>query len=68
MEEDDRFVRDGTDLLTEIVVSFAQAALGAEVEVPVIEGSSKVDVPAGTNLTIGYVYEVTDFQQRPIYG
>ncbi|MSR22260.1 MAG: molecular chaperone DnaJ [Gemmatimonadetes bacterium] len=47
VEEDDRFIRDGTDLVTEIVVSFAQAALGAEVEVPVIEGSSKVDVPPG---------------------
>ena len=28
----------------------------------------KVDAPSGANLTISYVYKVTNFQQRPIYG
>ncbi len=46
--EDRRFVRDGDDLLTAIDVSFAQAALGATVEVPTIEGPDDLEIPAGT--------------------
>jgi molecular chaperone DnaJ len=47
VEEDQRFVRDGSDLIHELLVTFAQAALGAEVEVPTIEGMARVTVPAG---------------------
>jgi len=42
------FERDGSDLLCEIDVSFAQAALGARVEIPTLEGNEVVKVPAGT--------------------
>jgi molecular chaperone DnaJ len=41
------FVRDGSDIVCDVPVSFAQAALGAEVEVPTLEGTTKVKVPAG---------------------
>lgn len=41
------FHREGRDLYCEMPVSFAQAALGAEVEVPTIEGSAVVKIPAG---------------------
>lgn len=44
----DTFERHGDDLATRIDVSFPQAALGAEVEVPTLEGKARVDVPAGT--------------------
>ena len=47
VQEDERFTRNGSDLLHELPVTFAQAALGAEVEVPTIEGSARVTVPAG---------------------
>lgn len=47
VEEDDRFTREGSDLVHELLVTFAQAALGAEVEVPTIEGMARVTVPAG---------------------
>ncbi len=47
VEEDERFRREGRHLLTDLVVTFAQAALGAEVEVPTVEGTAQVDVPAG---------------------
>ncbi len=47
VEEDDRFVRDGTDLVTERVVTFAEAALGGEIEVPTVEGSGTIGVPPG---------------------
>jgi molecular chaperone DnaJ len=42
------FVREGTDVVCEVPVSFAQAALGAEVEVPTLAGPARVKVPAGT--------------------
>jgi molecular chaperone DnaJ len=42
------FERHGVDLLCEVPVSFTQAALGAEVEVPTLEGPVKMKVPAGT--------------------
>jgi molecular chaperone DnaJ len=47
VQEDPRFVREGPDLIHELPVTFSQAALGAEVEVPTIEGRAKVSVPAG---------------------
>lgn len=42
------FARDGDDLVCDVPVSFVQAALGAEIEVPTLEGSATVKVPAGT--------------------
>ena len=42
------FQRDGDDLLCEVPVSFVQAALGAEIEVPTLEGRAMIKVPAGT--------------------
>jgi molecular chaperone DnaJ len=42
------FARDGDDLICEVPVSFVQAALGAEIEVPTLEGSATVKIPAGT--------------------
>ena len=42
------FQRDGDDLLCEVPVSFVQAALGAEVEVPTLGGKANIKVPAGT--------------------
>ena len=47
VEEDERFVRDGVHLLHERPVTFGQAALGDEVEVPTLEGSAKVKIPPG---------------------
>jgi len=42
------FERDGDDLACEVPVSFAQAALGAEVEVPTLGGKASIRIPAGT--------------------
>ena len=47
VEEDERFQRDENDLVVDKVVTFAQAALGAQVEVPTVEGPASLDVPAG---------------------
>lgn len=45
VEEDERFVRDGPDLIHELPITFSQAALGDEVEVPTIDGLARVTVP-----------------------
>ncbi len=42
------FRREDTEVLCEVPVSFAQAALGASIEVPTLDGPVKMKVPAGT--------------------
>lgn len=42
------FERDGTSVLFQMPVSFVQAALGAEVEVPTLDGKVKYTIPEGT--------------------
>jgi molecular chaperone DnaJ len=46
--EDERFIRDGSDLVTVVDVPAPEAALGTTVEVPTLEGREEVQVPAGT--------------------
>ena len=46
--EDPRFERHGDDLVYDLPVSFSQAALGGDHEVPLPVGSVTVRVPAGT--------------------
>ena len=43
-----RFERDGTSVLLDQEISYAQAALGAEVEVPTLDGPVKLTIPEGT--------------------
>jgi molecular chaperone DnaJ len=47
VEDDTPFVRDGPHLRYELPVTFAQAALGAEVEVPTVEGTVRLTIPPG---------------------
>ena len=42
------FARSGVDLLCELPVSFTNLALGAEIEVPLLDGKDTVRIPAGT--------------------
>ncbi|MBR0352460.1 MAG: molecular chaperone DnaJ [Oscillospiraceae bacterium] len=43
-----RFERDGSSVLLDQEISYAQAALGAEVEVPTLDGPVKLTIPEGT--------------------
>lgn len=42
------FRRDGYDVICEVPISFPQATLGAEIDVPTIDGIIKFTVPEGT--------------------
>ena len=44
----DTFVRDGYDILCAVPISFTQAALGAEIQVPTLEGPVSYTIPEGT--------------------
>ncbi|HWX74676.1 MAG TPA: DnaJ C-terminal domain-containing protein, partial [Solirubrobacteraceae bacterium] len=45
---DERFVREGDDLITALDVPASLAALGTTLEVPTLEGSAALELPAGT--------------------
>ena len=49
VEEDSRFERDGADLVTRVHVTFAEAALGAEIRVPAL--GDAVEAPADTTIS-----------------
>lgn len=42
------FYREGQDLICQIPIGYAQAALGAEIEAPTLDGVEKIKIPAGT--------------------
>ena len=42
------FRREGTSVLCEAPITFAQAVMGAELEIPTIDGKVKYDLPEGT--------------------
>lgn len=44
----DIFQRDGDDLICEVPISFVQAALGSEIEVPTLKEKEIIKIPAGT--------------------
>lgn len=48
VEEHPIFRREEQDILLDVPLSFSQAALGAEIEVPTLKGKEKIKVPAGT--------------------
>jgi molecular chaperone DnaJ len=43
-----QFTREGTAVLFDMPISFVQAALGADVEVPTLDGKVKYTIPEGT--------------------
>lgn len=47
VEADPLFTRDGSDLLVKVPVPFSGACLGTSVDVPTLEGTKRVKVPAG---------------------
>ncbi len=48
VEPHEFFERDGYDILCQVPVSITQAALGATIEVPTVEGKESLKIPRGT--------------------
>ena len=48
VHEHAQLLRRGTELFYELPVTFPQAALGATVEIPTVEGTEPMEIPAGT--------------------
>lgn len=42
------FQREGTHLICHVPITYTQAALGATVQIPLIDGQDKLEIPAGT--------------------
>ena len=66
VEEHPLFVRDGDDLLCTMPVGFAQVALGAEIDVPSLKGTTTLKVPAGTQS--GRVFRLRGLGMPSVYG
>jgi molecular chaperone DnaJ len=60
------FVRDGADLLCEIPISFVDAALGGELEVPTLDGRVKLKIPSETQT--GKLFRLRDKGVTPVRG
>jgi molecular chaperone DnaJ len=48
VREHSLFQRDGSHLVVEVPIAYSQAALGATIEVPTLDGPHELTVPAGT--------------------
>jgi molecular chaperone DnaJ len=48
VEPNDFFSRDGDDIICQIPISFTQAALGSEIEIPTLNGKRNLSIPKGT--------------------
>ena len=48
IREHEFFRREGEDILCDVPVSFAQAALGARLKVPTLDGEEEIEIPAAT--------------------
>ena len=60
------FTRRDTDVYCEIPITFTQAALGAEIEVPTIDGKVKYSIPEGTQT--GTVFRLRDKGIKSLRG
>lgn len=60
------FERDGADLFCEVPISFTDAALGGELEVPTLDGRVKLKIPEGTQT--GKVFRLRGKGVAPVRG
>ncbi|MFP6796863.1 MAG: DnaJ C-terminal domain-containing protein, partial [Pseudomonadales bacterium] len=60
------FEREGSHLHCEVPISFTQAALGGELEVPTLDGKVKLRVPAETQT--GKLFRLRGKGVRPVRG
>lgn len=64
----DIFHRRDDDLLCDAPLSFTQAALGAEIDVPTIDGKAKLQVPSGTQTNTVFRLKGKGMPRQNSYG
>ena len=67
-KEHDLFERQGNDLYIDVPITFAQAALGDEIEVPTLKGKSKMKIPSGTQTGTTFRMKGKGVQSLQGYG
>ena len=60
------FIRDGLDIICEVPINFVQAALGADIDVPTLEGKVKMKIPPGTQS--GRAFRLKGKGVRDVHG
>ena len=58
VEPHEFFEREGDDIICQVSISFYQAALGAEIETPALEGAETITIPPGTQS--GEIFRLKD--------
>ena len=58
LREHPLFERNGPDIHVQVPISFSQAALGAHIEIPTLDGPDVVEIPAGTQS--GEVFRIAE--------
>lgn len=66
VREHEHFERDGDDIYYELKLTFPQAALGDEIEVPTVHGKVKLKIPAGTQS--GAQFRIKDKGVKNVHG
>jgi molecular chaperone DnaJ len=66
VREHDLFHRDGKNLYCEVPISFTDAALGGDLEVPTLDGRVKLKIPAETQT--GKLFRVRGKGVKPVRG
>jgi len=66
VKEHSLFHRDGNHLVCQVPVTFSQAALGAEVEVPTLDGPATMPMPRGTQS--GDVHRIPSKGMPDVHG
>ncbi len=66
VEPHEYFQRHGDDIHLEVPVSFSQVALGAEIEVPTVDGKVELKIPAGSQT--GRKFRLRDRGVKNVHG
>jgi molecular chaperone DnaJ len=66
--EHDVFTREGSHVICEVPISFVQAALGVEMEVPTLQGKMPVQIKPGTQSATVLVLDGMGFPSLQGYG
>ncbi len=66
VREHEYFERDGDDVYYELKLTFPQAALGDDIEVPTVHGKVKLKIPAGTQS--GEKFRIKDKGIKNVHG